>query len=227
MGGRKIIVTCEHAGKYIPNAYSHLFEEKEELLNSHRGWDIGALEIGKYAARMLQAPFFFQKVSRLLIETNRSLNNSELFSEYTPSLSMDEKQHLINTYYQPYRNEVEKEITLAIEKKMSVVHISVHSFTPVLNGIERSVDLGILFDEQRENEQQFSVDWKDRLATELPELLVMLNVPYNGADDGFTTYLRTKYTADKYLGIELEVNQKYAGHASLELIKKAIVSTLT
>ncbi|HNP18918.1 MAG TPA: N-formylglutamate amidohydrolase [Fulvivirga sp.] len=226
MGGRKIIISCEHAGKYIPNAYLKFFEGKDDVLNSHRGWDVGTLEIGKYVARILEAPFFFQKASRLLIEANRSLDNSELFSEFTAPLSDKDKEHLIATYYRPYRNEVEKEIELAISKGETVIHISVHSFTPVLNGVERSVDVGILFDEKRELEQQFSIKWKEQLSTELPDLLVMLNLPYNGADDGFTTYLRTRFEAEKYLGIELEINQKYAGTPVLEKIKKVLVSTL-
>jgi predicted N-formylglutamate amidohydrolase len=222
----KIIVSCEHADNYVPKKYLSLFVGKQEILNSHRGWDEGSKDIGKYAARLLEAPFFLQKISRLLIESNRSLDNAELFSEYSSGLKSEDKKHLISQYYSSYRNQVENEIRMAIDKKQSVIHISVHTFTPILNGIERQVDIGILYDESREKETEFSVDWRDKLSSELQDMLIMLNLPYNGADDGFTTYLRTLFKQGDYLGIELEVNQKYVGEPALELIKKAIVTTL-
>lgn len=54
----------------------------------------------------------------------------------------------------------------------------------------------------------------------------MINVPYNGADDGFTTYLREQFPADKYLGIEIEVNQKYAGTEEMSVIRSALSNSL-
>jgi predicted N-formylglutamate amidohydrolase len=226
MSALKIIVSCEHADNYIPKDYLNLFVGKDEVLNSHRGWDEGSKDIGKYVARLLEAPFFQQKISRLLIESNRSIDNSELFSEYSTGLLSEDKKYLISQYYLNYRNQVENEIRMAIEKKQNVIHISVHTFTPILNGVERQVDIGILYDESREKEHQFSLVWRDKLSSELKDILIMLNLPYNGADDGFTTYLRTCFNPDDYLGIELEVNQKYVGQSAFEEIKRALVSTL-
>jgi hypothetical protein len=37
-----------------------------------------------------------------------------------------------------------------------------------------------------------------------------MNYPYQGKADGFTTTLRRKWPADSYVGIEIEVNQKWA-----------------
>ncbi len=226
MERRKIVVSCEHAGKYIPKQFESWFKNADELLDSHRGWDIAALDIGKNVARHLEAPFYFQKVSRLLIEANRSLDNKELFSSITMHLPQQDKQYLIDHYYLPYRNEVEEAIANAIANGQQVVHISVHTFTPVLNGIERTVDIGILYDEAKGTESAFAHQWQDRLSWLLPNMCVMRNVPYNGADDGFTTYLRTKFKEEEYCGIELEVNQKFAGKPELEQIKKALVDSL-
>ncbi|MBY0441989.1 MAG: hypothetical protein K2Q25_07615 [Mycobacteriaceae bacterium] len=37
------IITCEHSGKRIPAPYRQLFNGQQALLNSHRGYDLGAL----------------------------------------------------------------------------------------------------------------------------------------------------------------------------------------
>ena len=43
----------------------------------------------------------------------------------------------------------------------------------------------------------------------LPDLSIRCNYPYKGNADGFTTYLRKQFSEKKYLGIELEINQKH------------------
>ena len=40
-----------------------------------------------------------------------------------------------------------------------------------------------------------------------PALRVRRNYPYTGKSDGLTAYLRRRFDADRYLGIELEINQ--------------------
>ncbi|MBL3656947.1 N-formylglutamate amidohydrolase [Fulvivirga sediminis] len=227
MDKRTIIITCEHAGNYIPKDYHFLFSNQEDVLETHRGWDPGALIIAKYLARQLDAPLFYQKISRLLLETNRSLHNSELFSVYVQMLGGGVKQYLLDKYYHPYRNTVEDKIKKEVDMGHTVLHISMHTFTPVLNGVVRTVDVGILFDERSCTETAFSKEWKSRLDDQLKDFTVMLNVPYNGADDGFTTYLRTRFPEQKYLGIEVEVNQRYVNTPELKHIKEALLMGLS
>lgn len=204
-----------------------MFAGADTILASHRGWDPGALNLSKYLARQLAAPLFIQKASRLLVEMNRSLHNKELFSEFTHHIDQRLKNNLLEKYYYPYRNEVEQKITQYVAQGSPVLHISVHTFTPVLNGIVRTVDIGLLYDDARLAEKQFCEEWKQRLDNELNESVVMLNCPYNGADDGFTTYLRTKFQECDYLGIELEVNQKHNDTPEIKQIKEALVHSLS
>ncbi|UII33260.1 N-formylglutamate amidohydrolase [Fulvivirga ulvae] len=226
MRGRKILISCEHAGNYIPKDYKFMFANAEEALESHRGWDPGSLGIAKYLARHLEAPMFYQKVSRLLIETNRSLDNKELFSEYTHNIDRSIKNALLAKYYHPYRDEIENRIKDFIAAGETVLHLSIHTFTPQLNGIVRAVDVGLLYDESRIEEREFCNQWKGRLDNMLPDRLIMLNCPYNGADDGFTTYLRTKFPGSAYLGIELEVNQRYPDTPAMSKINEAFSQSL-
>lgn len=226
MRKRKIVITCEHGGNYIPREFRYLFTNHEKVLTSHRGWDMGALEVAKYMARHLGAPLSYQRVSRLLVESNRSLSNEELFSQYSKELEKPIKKYVLSKYYHPYRNAIEKNISRCIDEGQEVLHLSVHSFTPVLNGVERQVDLGLLCDESRWSEMEFCQLWKSQIEQLLPNKLTMINVPYNGADDGFTTYLREKFPPEKYLGVEIEINQKYAGTEEMAIIRSALSNGL-
>jgi predicted N-formylglutamate amidohydrolase len=116
---------------------------------------------------------------------------------------------------------VEKTIAETIQNG-PILHVSVHTFTPVFNGVERKLDIGILYDETRQSEKQFCEKWRDQLQQSLENKVVALNLPYNGADDGFTTYLRTLYDDNQYLGIEIEINQKFANRPEMDEIQSAI-----
>jgi len=210
-----VIITCEHAGNQVPDCYNHLFVDVKDVLDSHRGWDPGALEIAKFLAMEFNAPLFICETTRLLIEPNRSLDNHQLYSEYSQLLFETDHDLLLKQYYLPHRNGVEEVIS---KLSKPVLHLSIHTFTPVLNGIVREVDVGLLFDPARKSESDFCDNFRRELEQNLPSLIIRMNEPYKGIDDGFTTYLRAKFEDRQYLGIELEVNQKYIGTEQWELI---------
>lgn len=217
----KTVLTCEHAGNFIPKEYPGLFEGKTEILNSHRGLDLGVFDLFQNLQDFADFSIS-QNVSRLLVEMNRSLDHPQLFSEFTSALSKHEKNEILEEYYFPYRNSVEKKIAQYIQKGQKAVHFSVHSFTPELNGEKRNADIGLLFDQKREEEKIFCTEFKRHLSEINPELIVKFNYPYFGTDDGFTTYLREIFP-NNYCGIELEVNQKFVEENKMaETLKSAI-----
>ncbi|PIW69438.1 MAG: N-formylglutamate amidohydrolase, partial [Ignavibacteriales bacterium CG12_big_fil_rev_8_21_14_0_65_30_8] len=216
----KILLTCEHAGNRIPIKYKKYFNNSNKLLNSHRGYDIGAYKLFKKLSPLSD----FSKhtlISRLLIDYNRSLDNKNLFSELTKNLSKEIKEEIINNYYMPYRSEVEKFIISNFSKE-KILHLSIHSFTPVLNGKKRDCDIGILFNPNSNFEKTIAINFRNVLKHSYPNYKVKFNFPYKGTSDGFTTYLREKYPYNKYAGIELEVNQKL--FKNKEVINKIILS---
>ncbi len=204
-----VIITCEHGGNRVPTRYRKLFAEAAEILNSHRAWDPGALTLARQFARILNAPLHCSSVTRLLVELNRSLHHPRLFSEFTASLSANEKQTLLKEHWYPYRCEVEDAISTLIQDNGRVVHLSVHSFTPVWNGETRRTDVGLLYDPRRVSELAFCRSWARNLSADVSGLTVHRNAPYRGTSDGFVTALRQQFAEDAYTGIELEVNQKY------------------
>ncbi len=204
---KSVILSCEHAGNIIPEHYKYLFDQEPEVLETHKGWDLGAWELAQFLGTHLNAPLYGCHTTRLLIEANRSLDNPQLFSTYSSELSSPEKERLIETIYHSYRNQVKEFINTAAKP---VLHLSIHTFTPIWNGVERPVDIGILFDPEKELEKKFSTLLKSALEIHLPNKKIKLNEPYRGTDDGFTTELRKQFPSSHYAGIELEVNQKYA-----------------
>jgi predicted N-formylglutamate amidohydrolase len=218
-----LIITCEHAGNQVPEHYNHIFSHISDILESHRGYDPGALQIARFLATEYSSPLFICETTRLLVEPNRSLNNSQLYSEYSQKLFETDHDQILQRYYYPHRNGVE-EVILKLSKP--VVHLSIHTFTPVLDGKERKVDLGLLFDPDRISELDFCGKLMDGLEQILPGLTIEFNEPYKGTDDGFTTYLRTKFADQDYLGIEIEVNQKFLGTEQWELISVGLKEVL-
>ena len=74
-----LVVTCEHAAAVVPSLYKKFFHKHKVLLQTHRGYDIGALAVAKKLANKLSAPLFFHTTTRLLVDVNRSLFSSSLF----------------------------------------------------------------------------------------------------------------------------------------------------
>lgn len=204
---RQIIITCEHAVNTIPKAYRHLFQQDPDVLNTHRAIDFGAIEIARTFQEKLHCPLFEATTSRLLIECNRSLNHPKCFSEFTKALSTEEKQILIEQYYQPLRGAAETYINDTINKGIQIIHLSIHSFTPVYNHIERNADIGLLYDPTRRIEKQLATIWRSNMLTNNPTLRVRMNYPYKGISDGFVSALRKKYPETHYVGFEVESNQ--------------------
>lgn len=204
----KLLLTCEHAGNEIPLDLQGQFTGLEEILNTHRGYDPGALDLF-FHLKDLADSSFYHSTSRLVVEVNRSYNHPDLFSEYSKSLPSVQKEELLRKYYYSYRRAVEEELQSLIGEGEKVLHLSVHSFTPILNGKVRNADIGLLYDPSRSAEKEFSKEFKEKLRHFSAGLKIRYNYPYLGKADGFTTYLRRKFPKN-YLGIELEVNQRFA-----------------
>ncbi|MGC9328495.1 MAG: N-formylglutamate amidohydrolase [Candidatus Hinthialibacter sp.] len=214
MNRMKLLITCEHGGNQIPPEYQSWFEDSQDLLNSHRGFDLGALAMARRLAARFNAPLFYSTTSRLLADLNRSRSHPYLFSEITKPAPQEVKEAILRDYYDPYRGEVERAMDEALEEHQIVIHISVHSFTPVWDGMERKVDIGILYDPSRAKEKEFARQWLMKIREMQADWVVRRNHPYRGIADGFTTHFRRRLSAQEYVGIELEINQKWLAEPS-------------
>jgi predicted N-formylglutamate amidohydrolase len=162
-------------------------------------------------ARRLGAPLVFTRVSRLLVDQNRSAHNRRVFSEFTAKLSVPERARLLQRYHTEHRRSVEQAVEASLREARRVVHVAVHSFAPRLAGRVRRADVGLLYDPSRVAERAFCTRWQEALRELAPTLRVRRNYPYRGDDDGLTRHLRACHDARRYLGIELELNQALLG----------------
>ncbi len=217
-----LVLSSEHGGNRIPARYRHLFRGAASVLKSHRGWDPGSLELARAIARITGAPLTFTTTSRLLVECNRSPGHPRLFSEFTRNLDESEKQRVLKTCYHPHRGAVRAHVRNALRMSKRVVHVGVHTFTPVYEGRTRTVDIGILYDPRQTFETGVACALAERLRASLPGLRVKRNIPYRGWTDGLVTALRAEFPASRYAGIELEVSQGLVGGREWQRLQREI-----
>jgi predicted N-formylglutamate amidohydrolase len=175
----------------------------ERFLNTHRGYDPGALELARDFAAATGARLFYSTVSRLLVELNRPLGHPQLFSK---NLSPGVREKLLQRYYFPYWRDVQGAVR---RQSRRVLHVSFHSFTPKLRGERRTTDVGLLFDPVREPEVRFCRVWRRAILALSPRLQVHFNKPYRGTFPSLVEELRKKFRPQRYVGIQIEVNQKF------------------
>jgi predicted N-formylglutamate amidohydrolase len=228
MAGDTFIITCEHGGNEVPPEYMPLFVGHEALLATHRGWDMGALQLATQMAGAIGAPLFESTTTRLLIDLNRSIGHRQLHSEVTRGLPLATRQAIVQKYYRPHRDAVEAEVARCIAAGRRVVHIASHSFTPQLHGVVRLADVGFLYDPRRPAEGPFASRWLAALKRLRPDLRLRRNYPYEGKGDGLTALLRKRHDASEYVGMELEVNQRFfeADGAAWDALRADITQAL-
>ena len=185
----------------MPSPFRKLFSER--FLATHRGYDPGALVLARDFAARSRAPLFYSTISRLLVELNRPLGHPQVFSKPLPP---EVRAGLLERYYFPYWRAVERAVRNA---RGRVLHLSFHSFTPRLRGERRTTDVGLLFDPARSPEVAFCRRWRQAILQASPRLRVGYNEPYQGTHPSLVDSLRAKFGPQRYIGIQIEVNQKF------------------
>lgn len=213
----KLMLTCEHASNKLPAAFKSAVPA--EILKTHRAYDIGALAVFRKLVKFAKPEFYCEgKFSRLFVDLNRTITNKSAFSEYYEQLdkaTASKVKAQATAYWSEYRAAIENFVESALKSKSKtaksepeIVHLGIHSFTPVLNGKVRSTDIGILYDPSRPKECELAQVIKAEIKRLHPEMKVRFNYPYKGSSDGLTTTLRKKF-GQRYVGIEIEINQKF------------------
>lgn len=197
----KIILSCEHGGNFIPKNLLKKIDFSQDLLGSHMAYDRGALDLALFLQAGLNVQLISNKLTRLLIDFNRTEVHKAHWGKLSKFLSPDEKRELTGMY-RKHVDQIDANI-----KKYSInsqcVHFSIHSFTPIFKNRLRKTEIGLLFDPSRKQEVIFCNKIKQILS---PSYIVHFNRPYRGVSDGLTTYFRQKYEKN-YAGIEIEINQ--------------------
>ncbi|MCF8468848.1 MAG: N-formylglutamate amidohydrolase [Sneathiella sp.] len=150
-----LLLTVDHASRYIPQSYDNLGLEDPAVLHRHIAWDIGIEDVSRRLADKLKATTIFAGFSRLLLDANRYPDNPAVTPAVSDGVEIPanqritetEKSRRLETWFKPYH----AAITELVEKKAAAhaepLLISMHSFTPVMNDFERPWHIGVLWDE--------------------------------------------------------------------------------
>mgnify|MGYP002628100819 CR=1 FL=1 len=183
-GVSPIFLTCDHAGRRIPQRLGDLGLPASEL-ERHIAWDIGALVVTRLLSDALNAPLVEQVYSRLVVDCNRPARSPTFIaplSESTPipgnlDLSAEEIAAREREIYRPYHARITQMLDARKAAAKPTVLIAMHSFTPTYKGDARPWQIGLLYNRDR------------RMATILHELLAKTglcvgdNEPYAITDD--------------------------------------------
>lgn len=211
-GAAPVLLVCDHASRFIPPALAGLGLSEAEVCR-HIAWDIGIAEVTKGLARRLDAPAVLSRFSRLVIDPNRDVGDDTLVTAVTDGVVVPGNQGLsaaaraarIADFHAPYHAAVEQALVAAMGRPTSDANplpalISMHSFTPVMDGVERPWQVGILWD----HDGRLPVPFMEALRAR--GIAVGDNQPYSGHDvQGYT--LRRHAEAHDLPNVLVEVRQ--------------------
>lgn len=177
-----ILVTCEHASSEVPEEFA--LGASKELLASHWGSDLWAEDVLLRFAPQLGATTVSAKLSRLVLDVNRGLQDDTLIrtecdgveipgnADLTPAQIEDRVDRL----WRPYHAAIDTELTRLVSRLGGerVVFFTFHSFSPDYGDSDRDFDVGVLFDAH----EDLAAGVKRALTT--AGLRTRLNEPYSG-----------------------------------------------
>ena len=148
-GAQQAVVLCEHASAAFPPRFGTLGLSREAQ-RSHAAWDPGALDLARGLAQHLDAPLVAAKVSRLLYDCNRPPEAPGAMAEQSEVFAIPGNRNLdprakaarVNQIYRPFLAEVGR----VLDASQARALVTMHSFTPVYNGQNRAVEIGVLHD---------------------------------------------------------------------------------
>lgn len=199
-----LLVSCEHASNSIPEAWQEALADAGSLLDTHAAYDIGALGIARRIHAHLGGTLVEGTHTRLLVDLNRSPHNYRRFSRFTRTLSKRQRKQLDADFHAPYWERIRS----VLRARERVFHLSVHSFTPVFNGVQRRTDLALLPLTTACDVSVLAHRWKPALRERFPDLVVHINQPYTGNQDGLICQMMKIRESSSYLGIEVEISQR-------------------
>ena len=226
-----VLLVCDHASNRFPRSLGTMGLDYINRV-SHIALDIGADAVAKALAENLGATAVICQYSRLIVDCNRELVDDSAFLECSDSVDVpgnhdlqeSEKEKRASEIYWPYHNAINDQIVRLKKHGIDPVVISIHSFTPVINGNDRKWEMGVLWDKDPATAEIF--------LTRLVEAgyLVGDNKPYSGKDpEDFTIDFHAESTGLPHVGIEIcqDLINHDVGVERVSNTLKEIISTYT
>lgn len=181
-GAAALLLTCDHASRALPSAYDGLGLDETELWR-HIAWDIGAADLARRLSARLDAPAVLAGYSRLFIDCNRALDDPTSIVKISDGAVVPGNRHVdaeeaarrTDAVFWPYHDAIAGARARFAARGVVPALVSVHSFTPVLGGIERPWHAGVLWD----RDPRLAAPLLEALRAERA-LVVGDNEPYSG-----------------------------------------------
>ncbi|MBV9523238.1 MAG: N-formylglutamate amidohydrolase [Alphaproteobacteria bacterium] len=188
--GAPLLLVCDHASRAVPRRLAKLGLQ-DAVLMRHIGWDIGAAEVTRGLAQRLDAPAVLAGYSRLVVDCNRDLDDPTAMPEVSDgvvipgnrSLSPAARAARVAACFDPYHAAIADRLAAFAARGAVPVILSIHSFTPVMNGIARPWHIGVLWN----RDPRVAVPLIAELAAADPRRIVGDNEPYSAREPaGYT-----------------------------------------
>jgi len=152
-----ILLVCDHASHRFPESLGNLGLDPFGR-RCHLASDIGAGPLTERLSESLGVTAVLAQYSRLVVDCNRQLLDPSAFLVFgdgifvpgNSNLRQAEKDQRSEAIYWPYHRVVSDQINRLRSIGGLPFFVSIHSFTPVLNGIARSWEMGVLWDTDEE-----------------------------------------------------------------------------
>jgi predicted N-formylglutamate amidohydrolase len=203
-----LVLIGDHSGRAIPRRLASL-GLPPAALDRHIACDIGIVSLGAALSQGLGATFLAQHYSRLVIDCNRDPARADSICEVSDGVAVPGNRGLdpaaraqrIAEVFEPYHQAIAAELEGRLARGERPRLVSLHSFTPVMDGRARPWRCGVL----HLGGSAFSLEMLSRLRTALGDALVGDNQPYRMDEVDYTVPRHAIARGLDYL--ELEVRQ--------------------
>lgn len=218
-----VLVVCEHASNRIPDGL-HSLSVSPEVQRSHVAWDPGALGVARALSQRLPSVLVHCTVSRLVYDCNRPPDAPSAIPERSErydipgnrGLSAGGRAQRVDGVFRPFSDALAHQIKAHRASLQAMV--TVHSFTPVYDGVARAVDLGILHGQ----DARLAHAMMDQPPHGVP-YDIRLNAPY-GPSDGVAHTLDTHGTGNGLRNVMIEIRNDLIATAEAQEAMGALLA---
>jgi predicted N-formylglutamate amidohydrolase len=184
--GAPALVVCDHASRAFPRAMGRLGLSEAESWQ-HVAWDLGAGELARGLSYALEAPAVLAGYSRLVVDCNRRPDDPEAFRRHSDGIAVTgnhdlgeaERRARLGCFHDPYHDTIAALLGGFRARGVSPLFVSVHSYTPAMDGKNRPWHVGVLYDRDERSARHLLAGLRT-----VEGLVVGDNEPYSGRHPG-------------------------------------------
>ena len=152
-----VLLVCDHASSRFPESLGDMGLDPFAR-RCHLAVDIGAGALTERLSEHLGVTAVLAQYSRLVVDCNRELLDPSAFLVFgdgifvpgNNNLGEADKKRRSETVYWPYHRAITDQVGRLRGIGPPPLFVSIHSFTPVLNGVSRPWEMGVLWDADEE-----------------------------------------------------------------------------